>query len=204
MRMVGLTGGIGAGKSAVSTRLAALGAVIVDADRLAREVVEPGTEGLAQVVATFGDGMLTAEGTLDRPALARVVFADDDARRRLEEITHPLVRQKTADLIATAPEDAVVVNDVPLIVEKQLAGLYEIVVVVFADLETRLDRLTRLRGMTRDEAMARIDRQATDEQRRAVADIAIENNGTRDDLDHAVAEAWARIQTWDGQRRQRA
>lgn len=195
MRMVGLTGGIGAGKSAVASRLAALGAVIVDADRLAREVVEPGTEGLARVVATFGDEVLTAEGALDRAALARVVFADDAARQRLEQITHPLVRRKTAELVASAPDDAVVVNDVPLIVEKNMAGLYELVIVVFAALETRLDRLTRMRGMTRDDAMARIARQATDEQRRAVADIAIDNDGTPEDLDRAVAAAWARIQT---------
>jgi dephospho-CoA kinase len=157
--------------------------------------VEPGTEGLARVVATFGDEVLTAEGALDRAALARVVFADDAARQRLEQITHPLVRRKTAELVASAPDDAVVVNDVPLIVEKNMAGLYELVIVVFAALETRLDRLTRMRGMTRDDAMARIARQATDEQRRAVADIAIDNDGTPEDLDRAVAAAWARIQT---------
>jgi dephospho-CoA kinase len=195
MKMVGLTGGIGAGKSAVAARLAALGAVIVDADRAAREVVAPGTEGLARVVAEFGPGVLGADGALDRAALAAVVFADDDARRRLEEITHPLVGARTAELIAAAPADAVVVNDVPLIVEKGLAGAYELVIVVFAALETRLDRLTRLRGMTRDEAMARIAKQATDEQRRAVADIAIVNDGTPEELDRAVADAWERIKS---------
>lgn len=193
MRMVGLTGGIGAGKSAVAARLAALGAVIVDADRIAREVVAPGTEGLARVVETFGGGVLTADGTLDRAALARVVFADDAARQRLEEITHPLVRLRTAEIVAAAPPDAVVVNDVPLLVEKGMAGLYEMVIIVFASLETRLERLARVRGMTREEALARIAKQATDEQRRAVADIAIDNDGSPEDLDRAVTAAWARI-----------
>jgi dephospho-CoA kinase len=191
--MVGLTGGIGTGKSAVAARLAALGAVIIDADRLAREVVEPGTEGLARIAEAFGPSVLAADGSLDRPALARIVFADDDARRRLEEITHPLVRARTAELVAAAPPDAVVVNDVPLIVEKGMSGLYELIVIVFATLETRLDRLTRVRGMSRDEALARIGKQATDEQRRAVADITIENDGTPEDLDVAVAAAWERI-----------
>jgi dephospho-CoA kinase len=191
--MVGLTGGIGAGKSAVATRLAALGAVIIDADRLAREVVAPGSRGLAEIVAAFGDGVLTAEGALDRPAMGRLVFGDDAARARLEGITHPLVRTKTAELIAAAPPDAVVVNDVPLIVEKGMAGLYELVVIVFAGLDTRLDRLTRLRGMTREDALARIGKQATDEERRAVADIVIVNDGSPEDLDREVAAAWARI-----------
>ncbi|GAA3451460.1 hypothetical protein GCM10018962_32930 [Dactylosporangium matsuzakiense] len=193
MKMVGLTGGIGAGKSAVAQRLAALGAVIVDADRLAREVVAPGTQGLAQVVEAFGPGVLDPSGALDRPALAKIVFADEDARRRLEEITHPLVRARTAELVEAAPPGAIVVNDVPLIVEKGMSRLYSPVLVVFASLETRLDRLTRLRGMSRDEAMARINAQATDEQRRAVADIAIVNDGTPADLDREVASAWERV-----------
>jgi dephospho-CoA kinase len=191
--MVGLTGGIGAGKSAVATRLAALGAVVIDSDRLAREVVEPGTEGLARIVEAFGDGVLTPEGALDRGALAKVVFADDEARRRLEEITHPLVRARTAELIAAAPPDSVIVNDVPLLVEKNMARLYELIVIVFATLDTRLDRLTRLRGMSRDEALARITAQATDEQRHAVADIAITNDGTEAELDAQVEAAWAII-----------
>lgn len=193
MKMVGLTGGIGAGKSAVAARLAALGAVIVDADRLAREVVAPGTPGLAQVAEAFGDGVLAADGSLDRAALARIVFADDVARLRLEAITHPLVRARSAEMVAAAPPDAVVVNDVPLLVEKGMAGLYELVVIVFASLETRLDRLVRLRGMAEEDARARIAKQATDEQRRAVADIEIHNDGTEEDLDRAVADAWPRI-----------
>ncbi|GGM59985.1 dephospho-CoA kinase [Dactylosporangium sucinum] len=195
MKMVGLTGGIGAGKSAVAARLAALGAVIVDADRLAREVVAPGTPGLAQVAAEFGDGVLAADGSLDRAALARIVFADDAARLRLEAITHPLVRARSAEIVAAAPPDAVVVNDVPLLVEKGMAGLYQVVVIVFASLETRLDRLVRLRGMSEADARARIAAQATDEQRRAVADIAIHNDGTEEELDLAVTAAWQRIVT---------
>ncbi|GAA3242671.1 hypothetical protein GCM10010532_084450 [Dactylosporangium siamense] len=191
--MVGLTGGIGAGKSAVAARLAALGAVVIDADRLAREVVEPGTPGLAAVVAAFGDGVLTADGALDRAAMAARIFGDDTARATLEGIVHPLVRARTAELIAAAPDGAVVVNDVPLIVEKQMSRLYETVVVVFASLQTRLDRLVRLRGMTPEEAGARIAAQATDEQRRAVADVAIVNDGTPEDLDAAVEAAWPAI-----------
>ncbi|MFI5912797.1 dephospho-CoA kinase [Dactylosporangium sp. NPDC051541] len=193
MKMVGLTGGIGAGKSAVAQRLAALGAVVIDADRLAREVVEPGTEGLARIVETFGPGVLDPSGALDRAALAKIVFANDDARRRLEEITHPLVRARTAELIEAAPPGSIIVNDVPLIVEKGMSRLYSLVLIVFAALDTRLDRLTRLRGMSRDEALARINAQATDEQRRAVADIAITNDGTPEDLDREVARAWERI-----------
>jgi dephospho-CoA kinase len=193
MKMVGLTGGIGAGKSSVASRLAARGAVIIDSDRLAREVVAPGTEGLARVVEAFGPGVLDGSGALDRPALGRIVFADAEARRRLEEITHPLVRARTAELAAAAPPDSIVVNDVPLLVEKGLSGLYSLIVIVFASLETRLDRLMYIRDMSRAEAMARISAQATDEQRRAVADIAIVNDGTPEDLDRQVAAAWERI-----------
>lgn len=191
--MVGLTGGIGAGKSAVAERLAALGAVIIDADRLAREVVEPGTPGLAAVVEAFGDGVLTADGALDRAAMASRIFGSDEARATLEGIVHPLVRARTAELVAAAPDGAVVVNDVPLLVEKQMSRLYETVVIVFASLPTRLDRLVRLRGMTPEEARARIAAQATDEQRRAVADVSIVNDGTPAELDAAVATAWPLI-----------
>jgi dephospho-CoA kinase len=191
--MVGLTGGIGAGKSAVATRLAELGAVVIDADRLARDAVAPGTEGLRRVVAEFGPGVLDADGALDRTALARLVFGDDEARQRLEEIIHPLVRAKTAELVAVAPPDAVVVNDVPLLVEANLAGLYELVVVVLAAEETRIRRLVRDRGMSEDEARARIAAQASDEERRAVADVVLDNDGTLDDLRAKVDAAWPRI-----------
>jgi dephospho-CoA kinase len=188
--MVGLTGGIGAGKSAVAERLAAHGAVVIDSDRLAREAVAPGTDGLADVVAEFGPEVLAGDGSLDRARLASVVFGDDAARRRLEGIIHPRVRERTAELIAAAPPDSVVVNDVPLLVEAGLAEAYEVVIVVLADEEARVERLVHDRGMTRDEATARIRAQATDEQRRAVADVVIVNDGTIEDLHKKVDEVW--------------
>jgi dephospho-CoA kinase len=187
----GLTGGIGSGKSAVAARLAHHGAIVIDADRLAREVVAPGTDGLAEVVDAFGSGVLGPDGALDRAALARVVFADETGRRRLEGIIHPRVRARTGELAAAAPDDAIVVNDVPLLVEAGLAGGYELVIVVLASESVRLDRLTRDRGMSEAEARSRIRAQATDEQRRAVADVIIENDGTLDDLNKAVDALWA-------------
>jgi dephospho-CoA kinase len=188
--MVGLTGGIGAGKSAVAERLAAHGAIVIDADRLAREAVAKGTDGLREVVDAFGAEILTDDGELDRPALGRHVFDDDDARGRLEKIIHPRVRARTAELITAAPSDAVVVNDVPLLVETGIAIAYQVVIVVLADEDVRVARLTRDRGMTPEEAQARIRSQATDEQRRAVADIVIVNNGSRDELWERVDEIW--------------
>jgi dephospho-CoA kinase len=188
--MVGLTGGIGAGKSAVAARLAAHGAVVIDSDRLAREAVAPGTGGLAEVVAEFGPEVLASDGSLDRAKLASLVFGDDAARRRLEGIIHPRVRDRTVELIAAAPPDAVVVNDVPLLVEAGLAKAYELVIVVLADEKTRVERLVHDRGMTPDEATARIRAQATDEQRRAVADVVIVNDGTIEDLHQKVDEVW--------------
>jgi dephospho-CoA kinase len=188
--MVGLTGGIGAGKSAVANRLAELGAVVIDADRLARAAVSAGSDGLAEVVAVFGSQVLTAEGELDRAAVASRVFGDDAARRRLEEIIHPRVRARTAELVTAAPPDAVVVNDVPLLVEAGLAKAYEVVVVVLADEKTRVTRLVTDRGMTHEEAMARIGAQASDEQRRAVADVVIVNDGSLDELREQVDTVW--------------
>jgi dephospho-CoA kinase len=186
--IIGLTGGSGAGKSAVAGRLAELGAVIIDSDVLAREVVAPGTEGLAEVVAAFGPSVLDDAGALDRPALGRTVFGDDDARRRLESIIHPRVRARAAELVAAAPPDAVVVNDVPLLVEKGYQ--FPLVIVVQAPLDDRLERLARDRGMSRAEAESRIAAQATDEQRRAVADVVIDNDGTLDDLRARVDAVW--------------
>ncbi|WP_262282536.1 dephospho-CoA kinase [Micromonospora sp. MA102] len=190
MLRVGLTGGIGSGKSAVSSRLAALGAVIVDADRIAREVVAPGSEGLAEIVATFSDRVLDADGALDRAALGALVFGDEDARRRLEAITHPRVRARTAALVAAAPPDAVVVNDVPLLVEVGLAPTYHLVLVVGAAVTTRLERLARDRGMDRAEAERRIAAQADDARRRAAADVLLGNDGTLADLHAAVDALW--------------
>jgi dephospho-CoA kinase len=188
--MVGLTGGIGAGKSVVAKRLAELGAVVIDADRLAREVVAPGTEGLAEVVAAFGPEVLAPDGSLDRAVLARRVFGDDAARRRLEEIIHPRVRARTRELVSAVPPDAVVVNDVPLLVESNLAAGYGMVVVVLADERARLRRLAQDRGMSESESRARIAAQATDEQRRAAADVVLINDGTLDELRAAVDEVW--------------
>jgi len=190
MLMVGLTGGIGSGKSTVAARLAELGALIIDSDVLAREVVRPGTDGLAEVVAAFGVGVLTADGELDRPALGRIIFNDDAKRRRLEEIVHPRVRSRAAQIVATAPPEAIVVNDIPLLVEASLSGNYDLVIVVLADEEKRIARLARGRGMSAAEAQSRIAAQATDEQRRAVADVVIVNDGRIDELRAAVDAAW--------------
>ena len=186
---IGLTGGIGSGKSTVSALLAARGAVVIDADRIAREVVEPGTPGLAAVVDAFGADVVTADGSLDRPALAAVVFGDPEARKRLDGIVHPLVRSRAAELASAAPEDAVVVHDVPLLVETGQAGSYDLVLVVEADPETRVSRLVR-RGLTADDARARMAAQATDEQRRAVADVVLDNSGTEAELAAQVERFW--------------
>jgi dephospho-CoA kinase len=191
--LVGLTGGIGSGKSVVAARLAELGAVVIDSDRLAREVVAPGTDGLAEVVAAFGPEVLGADGALDRPALGRLVFADPAARARLEQIVHPQVRARTVQLVAAAPAGSVVVNDVPLLVEAGLADTFELVVVVLASEQTRLARLVGERGMSESEARARIAAQATDEQRRAVADVVLENDGTLAELHAAVDQLWLRL-----------
>jgi dephospho-CoA kinase len=189
--MVGLTGGIGAGKSIVAQRLAELGAVVIDADRLAREAVAAGSDGLAEVVATFGRDVLAPDGSLDRAAMSRLVFADPAARRRLEGIIHPRVRAETARLMDSAAPDAVVVNDVPLLVEAGLAGAYDLVIVVLADEATRVRRLAADRDMSHDEAYARIRAQATDEQRRAVAGVIIDNSGSLADLLAQVDAVWA-------------
>ncbi|MFJ8695247.1 dephospho-CoA kinase [Streptomyces roseolilacinus] len=193
MLTVGLTGGIGAGKSEVSRLLVSYGAVLVDADRIAREVVEPGTPGLAAVVEAFGPGVLTGEGTLDRPKLGSIVFGDAERLATLNGIVHPLVGARSAELQAAAAPDAVVVHDVPLLTENGLAPLYDVVVVVDASAETRIDRLVRLRGMTESEARARMAAQATSEQRRAVADYVIDNDGPLEALEPQVREVWERL-----------
>ncbi|OKK08455.1 dephospho-CoA kinase [Streptomyces sp. CB03234] len=193
MLKVGLTGGIGAGKSEVSRLLSSYGAVLVDADKIAREVVAPGTPGLAAVVAAFGPDILTAEGTLDRPRLGSIVFSDPERLATLNGIVHPLVGARSAELEAAAGPDAVVVHDVPLLTENGLAPLYDVVVVVDASPETQLDRLLRLRGMTEAEARARMAAQATREQRRAVADLIIDNDGPLEDLEPQVRKVWQQL-----------
>ncbi|MEU5162874.1 dephospho-CoA kinase [Streptomyces sp. NPDC020875] len=193
MLSVGLTGGIGAGKSAVARLLESYGAVLIDSDRIAREVVEPGTDGLAAVVAEFGDDVLRPDGTLDRPRLGSLVFADSERLAALNAIVHPLVRARSAELAAAADPDAVVVHDVPLLTENGLASLYDLVVVVDADPATQVDRLVRDRGMTEAEARARMAAQATREQRRAVADLIIDNDGPLAELEPRVRAVWAEL-----------
>ena len=189
MLRIGLTGGIGSGKSTVSRLLERRGAVIVDADVIAREVLAPGTPGLAAVVEAFGRGVVAADGSLDRPALAAVVFADPGARARLDGIVHPLVRARAGELAAGAPPDAVVVHDVPLLAETGQASSYDLVVVVEADADTRIARLVQ-RGLTAADARARIAVQATDEERRAIADVLLDNSGSPEQLAVQVDRFW--------------
>ncbi|WP_338774015.1 dephospho-CoA kinase [Nocardia vulneris] len=190
MLRIGLTGGMGAGKSTVARMLADRGAVIVDSDLIARAVVAPGTEGLAALVDAFGAGILSADGSLDRPALAAKAFADDASRARLNSITHPLVGKRTAELIAAAAPDAIVVQDIPLLVENGLAPLMNLVLVVDVPAETRLRRLVEFRGVAEADARARIAAQATDEQRRAVADVLLDNSGAPADIEGTVRALW--------------
>lgn len=188
---VGLTGGIGSGKSEVSRRLAEHGAVVVDADAAAREVVEPGTPGLAEVVAEFGEGVLLPDGSLDRERLGSIVFADEERRARLNAIVHPRVGERMRELVEQAPGDAIVVYDVPLIAENGLAGMYDLVVVVDTPVEEQVRRLTGRRGMTEADARARIAAQATRERRLEIADRVIDNSGTLERLAGQVDELWA-------------
>lgn len=193
MVRVGLTGGIGSGKSEVSRRLAARGAVVIDSDAIAREVVEPGTAGLAAVVEEFGPRVLTADGRLDREGLAAIVFGDDAARARLNAIVHPLVGAEAARLLADVPPDAVVVHDVPLLVEVGMAGSFDLVVVVAASPETQLQRLVDRRGMSEADARARIAAQLPLDAKVAVADVVIANDGDLASLDAQVAALWERL-----------
>ena len=191
MLKVGLTGGIGAGKSEVSRLLVECGAVLIDADRIAREVVAPGTPGLAAVVEAFGTEVLAPDGSLDRPGLGSIVFADPEKLAVLNSIVHPLVGARSRELESAAPVDAVVVHDVPLLTENGLAPLYDVVVVVDASPETQLDRLVRLRGMTENDARARMAAQATREKRREIADVVIDNDVPLPELEQRVKDVWA-------------
>ncbi|MBV8861768.1 MAG: dephospho-CoA kinase [Mycobacterium sp.] len=190
MLRIGLTGGIGAGKSAVATTFADCGGVVVDADVIAREVVEPGTEGLAALVEAFGHDILSADGALDRPALAAKAFHDDEARSTLNGIVHPLVGKRREEIIAAVPADAVVVEDIPLLVESGMAPLFPLVVVVYADVDLRVQRLVNHRGMPEADARARITAQASDDQRRAVADVWLENSGSLESLAEQAGDVW--------------
>lgn len=187
---VGLTGGIASGKSTVSTMLSELGAVIIDGDLLAREVVEKGTPGLAAVVAEFSEGLLTPDGDLDRPAMGALVFGDVDARKRLEAIVHPLVFERIIALEEGAPEGALVVHDIPLLAESGRAATFDAVVVVDVPAETQVERMVRDRGWTEEESRARMAAQASREDRLAIATYVIENTGTIEDLRRRVSEVF--------------
>lgn len=196
MQRIGLTGGIAAGKSVAARRLAELGAVVVDSDQLAREAVAPGTPGLEAVVEEFGPGVLSGDGSLDRAALASVVFADAERRERLNSIVHPIVRRLAAEREAaagTSDHGAVVVHDIPLLVETGQAETFHMLVVVHAPAVLRVERLVRLRGMPREEAEARVAAQASDEERLAVADVVLDGEGSDDDLRAQVDDLWSRL-----------
>ena len=193
MLKVGLTGGIGAGKSEVSQRLGSYGALVIDADQIARDVVEPGTPGLVQVVGLFGTGVLAPDGTLDRQRVGEIVFGDDELRAKLNSIIHPLVGARIRELEQGADADAILIEDVPLIAENDLAGFYDLVVVVDVPPRLQEERLIRDRGMTPDQVAARMAAQASREQRLAIAGIVVDNSGSLAELDREVGELWAEL-----------
>ena len=190
---VGLTGGIASGKSSVSAILADLGAVVIDADKLAREVVARGTPGLERVVEAFGREVLTEDGEMDRPKVGAIVFGDPEKRRVLEGIIHPLVRERSADLEAAAGPEDLVVHDIPLLAEAGMAPAFDAVIVVDAPAELQMERMMRDRGLTQEEAESRIAAQASREERLAIATYVIDNTGTLDELRHRVEEVYAEL-----------
>lgn len=193
MLRIGLTGGIGAGKSTVSATFSELGGIVVDGDVIAREVVEPGTPGLAKLVEAFGDDILQADGALNRPALAAIAFSDEEKRQTLNGIVHPLVGQRRSELIERANQaekNPVIIEDIPLLVESQMAPMFPLVIIVHADAELRVKRLIEHRNFTEEDARARIAAQATEEQRRAVADIWLDNSGSAEDLVARARTLW--------------
>lgn len=190
---IALTGGIASGKTAVSDLLAERGAVIIDSDVLAREVVEPGTPALAAIAERFGPGVLRADGSLDRPGLGAVVFADAAARADLNAIVHPAVRRRARELADAAPPDAVVVQVIPLLVETGQAGAFDIVVVADAPPELQVARLMKRNGLTRADAEARLAAQATRAERLAAADVVLDNTGSHEHLRDQVDALWERL-----------
>ncbi|MGQ0624400.1 MAG: dephospho-CoA kinase [Sporichthyaceae bacterium] len=190
---IALTGGIGSGKTAVSDLLGSWGALVIDADVLAREVVEPGTPGLAAIRAEFGPGVLTADGRLDREALAAIVFTDDAARSRLNAIVHPLVRARADQLAAAAPPGSVVVHAIPLLVEAGRTGGFDRVVVVDVDPDAAIERLIIFRGMSEADARARVAAQTSRAARLAIADVVIDNSGDRAHLQAQVRVLWDQL-----------
>lgn len=193
MKHVGLTGGVASGKSAVAAKLASLGAVVIDADALARQVVEPGTSGLAAIKDTFGEGILLPDGSLDRPALGAIVFSDAAQRAKLNEIVHPLVREQAVALREAAAPGALVVEDIPLLVESGQADRFDAVIVVQAPHDERIRRMVQDRGWSREDAEARMAAQATDEQRAAVADYLLDNSGSLEELEAQVASLYRQL-----------
>jgi dephospho-CoA kinase len=193
MKRVGLTGGVASGKSTVSRILDELGAVVIDADVLAREVVAPGTDGLREVVEAFGPDVLTEDGELDRPAMGTIVFADAEKRRVLESIIHPRVRERGAEIEASAGPDDVVVHDIPLLAETGQAESFDAVIVVDVPTETQVERMVELRGMTREDAEARVAAQATREERLRIATHVVDNTGTVEDLRRRVTEVYREL-----------
>lgn len=192
MLRIGLSGGIGAGKSTVSSTFSDLGGIVVDGDVIAREVVEPGTEGLAKLVEAFGEQILSEDGSLNRLALAAIAFSDEEKRQTLNGIVHPLVGQRRSELIAAAAPDAVIVEDIPLLVESGMAPMFPLVIIVNADEELRVKRLIEHRGFSEEDARARIAAQATEEQRRAVADVWLDNSGSAAELVEQARALWQR------------
>jgi len=190
---VGLTGGIGAGKGEVARRLAAYGALVIDADQVAREVVAPGTPGLDEVVAAFGPGVLRPDGSLDRALLGEIVFSDPALRGKLNAIVHPRVGERMREIEETAGEQDVVVHEIPLLAENGLAGAFDVVVVVDAPPAVQVERLVSIRGLTESHALARMSAQATREERLAVATMVVDNSGSLEDLDERVAALWAEL-----------
>ncbi len=190
---VGLTGGIGAGKSEVAQRLASYGAVVIDADAVAREVVAPGTPGLAEVTAEFGPEVLRSDGSLDRDRLGELVFADESLRRKLNAIVHHRVGERMGELERQAGDAPIIVHDIPLIAENHLEGGFDLVVVVDVPPRVQLERLARDRGMSRDQAEARIQAQAAREERLAIASIVVDNSGSLAELDREVGDLWAEL-----------
>jgi dephospho-CoA kinase len=196
MQLVAVTGGIASGKSAVAARLAEHGAVIVDADRIAREVVEPGTPALARIAEEFGPEFLTAEGALDRPRLGALIFAEPDKRLLLNAITHPAVGARSHELFRAAGEadpDAIVVYDVPLLTDTGRGREFDLVVAVVASAEERVRRMVELRGMTREDAERRIASQSSDAERIAIADVVIDADGTLDETRAQADALWERL-----------
>ena len=195
MLHVGLTGGVASGKSLAASTLASLGAVVIDADLLAREVVEPGTPGLAAVVEAFGEQVLAADGSLNRPKLGALVFSDEAARAKLNSIVHPLVREEAAKVRAAAGQSAIVVEDIPLLVETKQQERFDAVVVVQAEHDERIRRMMQDRGWSREDALARMAAQATDEQRAAVADFVLDNSGTRQEMIDQVHALYQQLES---------